>query len=329
MDSLLMAAGACTFGARLCPCFVSLRLPVCSSRRLPHYELVIRCASVGGKKKNSSSSSNKRSQTSSGSGFGTKIAAKPSWDAGVLLRRSEQSYSHLFAEHSKEGEVREFVICVRQNDNKSSAVLDDWLPVAELALVSEIDASVALPAVLHVLCREVAECAAKGAMSLRNIPRNCLEYAYEPAEGFYEFVLGISQLPPQDNNECPYSVLGLPQGAPVSQVRSAYRTLAAKHHPDKHVATNVNNAELEFKRVTRAYDQIKRTGLAKDGTIASYSSLGGTARNGLSNPISINSTNLQDELPKGVQAAVRQLDSEIITRFLARSCARSGAAAVV
>jgi hypothetical protein len=73
-----MAAGACTFGARLCPCFVSLRLPVCSSRRLPHYELVIRCASVGGKKKNSSSSSsNKRSQTSSGSGFGTKIAAKP------------------------------------------------------------------------------------------------------------------------------------------------------------------------------------------------------------------------------------------------------------
>jgi curved DNA-binding protein CbpA len=156
-----------------------------------------------------------------------------------------------------------------------------------------------------------------------------LEYAYEPAEGFYEFVLGISQLPPHDNNECPYSVLGLPQGAPVSQVRSAYRTLAAKHHPDKHVATNVNNAELEFKRVTRAYDQIKRTGLAKDGTIASYSSLGGTARNGLSNPISINSTNMQDELPKGVQAAVRQLDSEIITRFLARSCARSGAAAVV
>jgi hypothetical protein len=75
------------------------------------------------------------------------------WDAGVLLRRSEQSYSHLFAEHSKEGEVREVVICVRQNDNKSSAVLDDWLPVAELALVSEIDASVALPAVLHVLCR--------------------------------------------------------------------------------------------------------------------------------------------------------------------------------
>jgi hypothetical protein len=73
-----MAAGACTFGARLCPCFVSLRLPVFSSRRLPHYELVIRCASVGGKKKNSSSSSNnKRSQTSSGSGFGTKIAAKP------------------------------------------------------------------------------------------------------------------------------------------------------------------------------------------------------------------------------------------------------------
>lgn len=71
----------------------------------------------------------------------------------MLLRRSEQLYSRMVAEHSKEGEVREFVICVRQRDSKHSEVLGDWLPVAELALVSEEDASVALPLVLPVLCR--------------------------------------------------------------------------------------------------------------------------------------------------------------------------------
>lgn len=79
-------------------------------------------------------------------------------------------------------------------------------------------------------------------------------------------------------------------------------------------------------KVTSAYDQIKRNGLAEDGGVATYASLGGSARNGLSEPINMNSINMQSELQKGVKAAVRQLDSDIINRFLARSCARSGAA---
>jgi hypothetical protein len=255
---------------------------------------------------------------------------KPTFDAALLLRRSEQVYTKLVAEHTLEGEVREFVICVRQKGGKNSQVLGDWLPVAELALVSDLDASVALPVALPILCREVAECAGKGAPSLRTIPRNNLEYAYEPAEAFYEFVLGVgNNSQPLANAECPYSVLGLGKGASTSQVRSAYRTLAAKHHPDRQTGSELKASEEEFKRVTRAYDQIKRTGLADDGEIASYASLGGTARNSLSEPINMTSQSMQAKLPGDIQAAVRPLDSEIINRFLARSCARQATAVAV
>lgn len=46
-----------------------------------------------------------------------------------------------------------------------------------------------------------------------------LEYAYEPAEAFYEFVLGVgNNSQPLANAECPYSVLGLGKGASTSQV---------------------------------------------------------------------------------------------------------------
>lgn len=75
------------------------------------------------------------------------------FDAGLLLRRSEQQYTRLVTEHSREGDVREFVICVRQKGGSNTEVLGDWLPVAELALVSEQDASVALPLALPILCR--------------------------------------------------------------------------------------------------------------------------------------------------------------------------------
>ncbi|CAM6088717.1 unnamed protein product [Calypogeia fissa] len=300
--------------------------------------IVIRCASKktgGGGSSTRGRSQGSTSSSPTGGGFGAKtVSKKPSFDAGVLLRRSEQLYRKLLAEHVSEGEIREFVICVREkksesNNNKASSVLDDWLPVAELALVSEQDASEALPVLLPILCREVAECAAKGAVALRSISRSGLEYAYEPAEAFYEYVTAGSNVK-LSSTECPYAVLGLAKGAPASEVRAAYRSLAGKNHPDKQFGadTDATAAEAEFKRVTSAYDEIKRAGLASEGG-ATYASLGGNARNGLSEPIVITSDNRSSELPKGVKVAVRQLDSEIVSQFLTRLYARSGGATVL
>jgi molecular chaperone DnaJ len=48
-----------------------------------------------------------------------------------------------------------------------------------------------------------------------------------------------------------YEVLGVPRGASDSDIKSAYRQLARKHHPD--VATDKAMAEVRFKEINEAY----------------------------------------------------------------------------
>lgn len=57
----------------------------------------------------------------------------------------------------------------------------------------------------------------------------------------------------------PYEVLGLKQGATKDEIKSAYRTMAAKYHPDK--AANATKeikklAEEKFKAIRLAYDSL-------------------------------------------------------------------------
>ncbi len=62
----------------------------------------------------------------------------------------------------------------------------------------------------------------------------------------------------------PWEVLGVEHGAPLDQVRAAWRRLVREHHPDRLVARGVPEeavklAERRLAAVNRAWDEISRT----------------------------------------------------------------------
>ena len=80
----------------------------------------------------------------------------------------------------------------------------------------------------------------------------------------------------------PYEVLGLKRGASKDEVKSAYRTLAKKYHPDM----NVNNpladlAEEKFKEIQWAYDEIMngRTSNSSYQSNSGYNNYGSNSDN--------------------------------------------------
>jgi len=64
-----------------------------------------------------------------------------------------------------------------------------------------------------------------------------------------------------DGASDPYRILELPPGASQSEIRAAYRRLAARYHPDKvaHLGEEFQKlAEIKFKAIQAAYDALRR-----------------------------------------------------------------------
>ena len=63
------------------------------------------------------------------------------------------------------------------------------------------------------------------------------------------------------SNKDPYDVLGIPEGASKEEIRSAYKRLVAKYHPDKvqHLGPEFQKlAHEKFVAVQQAYEKLKQ-----------------------------------------------------------------------
>lgn len=54
-----------------------------------------------------------------------------------------------------------------------------------------------------------------------------------------------------------YELLGVGRGATEKEIKSAYRKLARKWHPDLHPAAEKEEAEEKFKKINEAYEVLK------------------------------------------------------------------------
>ncbi|KAJ6803206.1 dnaJ protein-like protein 1-like [Iris pallida] len=53
-----------------------------------------------------------------------------------------------------------------------------------------------------------------------------------------------------------YEVLSIPKDSSTAEIRSAYKSLAKKWHPDKHPPSSKAEAEAKFKAITQAYEAL-------------------------------------------------------------------------
>ena len=71
----------------------------------------------------------------------------------------------------------------------------------------------------------------------------------------------------------PYEVLGVPRGSDREKVKSAYRELAKKYHPDQYSGSPLEDlAKEKMQEINEAYDAIMsgNTGACSQSTGSSY-----------------------------------------------------------
>ena len=93
----------------------------------------------------------------------------------------------------------------------------------------------------------------------------------------------------------PYQVLGISPGASDEEIKTAYRRLAKKYHPDRNPGDPV--AAQKMQEINAAYEQIKNPGAQAGGSAGGYG--GGYDPFGGFDPFGGNAGDISGDVPGG------------------------------
>jgi len=342
----LLSAVSYTSAAAAAPCFVSTHVRTTSpvgapgkgtcSRICPELRTGVALAAKaksGGKKK----------AVQSAGGFGAKSeTTTKTVDAAALLTKSMKLYDELSRADAtmevsvdddveNEPGLREYVVCVR---SKGYDAVSDWVPAACMGVMwvgAEVDGNPLLkgmadhnlfaPIATKLHCREVWESACQAAPSLRKLPRNSIQYAYEPLDNFGSVIEEVDGK--GGSTAQAYKTLSLEKGSTAAEIKSAHRKLIVKLHPDR--VSSLPQAEqaqarLEFEAVQEAYEVLG--GGSGDNNESWYENLGSGGRTDFfSGPI-----DLTKPVDPGMldfwSSAVCPIDTELTNKFVMRNVMR-------
>jgi hypothetical protein len=266
------------------------------------------------------------------------------------------------------------------NNNAALRSASDWIPVAQLCIVrpiqpegesgashDEVRHALPLRAAVSYYCREIYFAATLATPALKSLPRNNVEYSYEPVDSWirhvYEDVIegkvsdsyvdGATGVKVDMTKSKAREVLGLEAGCTdASLIKRAYKKESMACHPDRFVTSTMNNGvskeEVEeytkrFGLVKMAYDalnsgirdeQNNNIAAAVDAPIIGgqrsswYESLGGKQRTDFVGPIDLMSMDEANSLcNKAFRSAVIGLDPDLTNAFVLRNQAAATVAA--
>mmetsp|Transcript_22918 Transcript_22918/g.52500 ORF Transcript_22918/g.52500 Transcript_22918/m.52500 type:complete len:369 (-) Transcript_22918:159-1265(-) len=307
-----------------------------------------------------------------GVGVGKKVSKnqknkqKVVFDAASAYLRSEKNYDEYLVEcenSATDGDgvpaliAREYMVTARFVGSKSlpgASSLHDWTPAAHLIVASSTDSpsdpEAAAERSVSSMCREIHHALVVGNPSVASLPRSEIQYAFEPLQDFFDHVYEAviadeNNGGTSDEDERPMlksearSILGLEADADAAALKSAYRKLTLKCHPDRFAGEDVSEQEAKeaavlFHSAQRAYDSLG-AGTSGDGAAGSsswFESLGGRARTNFSGPLSlskIGEPGAMENLPfnlGGYKTSISAVTPEVTMMFVARNQAAASEA---
>ncbi len=290
-----------------------------------------------------------------------KSSSGSPYDVAKAMLKCEKVYDEMLKEAAKVADdddfefiMAEYMIAARvipqemANMNIPGAVsVSDWVPVAQLCLKRHVDDPnfdshvrdcERVQTAVSYYCREISYVATLGASVFKSIPRNAIEYSAEPIDSFYKFVYediieGRNQKSKDENSMSKAearSVLELEEGCnDASEIKSAYRKLSFKLHPDRFVSKGRSEEEIkqasdDFAKVKIAYEALS-SGVRGDSSSSKkqswYETLGGRSRTDFSGRLKL----LPLEAAKATfvkedyKASVAGLNPETVMAFVTRN----------